>query len=70
MPSMKLIILFIQSQTFTKYILSFRYADDISIGDDVLVQRNAALIPEKVIDISRFTMQGKFLHITLFMYLP
>ena len=40
--------------------LSFRYADKVSIGDDVLVQRNGTLIPDQVIGLPSFKMQGKY----------
>ena len=45
---------------FINGCLSFRYADKVSIGDDVLVQRNGTLIPDKVIGLSNFKMQGKY----------
>ena len=38
-----------------------RYTNQVSIGDEVLVERNGDLIPTKVIDISRFQTQGKVL---------
>ena len=40
--------------------LSLRYANQILIGDDVLVYKNGKLTTEKVIDTSSITMQGKF----------
>ena len=49
----------------TKYIdlqmriFSFRYAEDIVIGDGVLVKRNNEFIDNKVIHVSSFTMQGE-----------
>ena len=39
-------------------MMFFRYAEDITIGDDLLVQINSKLIPKKVIQVSSFTMQG------------
>ena len=40
----------------------FRYADDVSIGDEVLVQgEDDELTPAKVIDLSSSTMQGDIL---------
>ena len=40
----------------------FRYADDVSIGDEVLVQgEDDELTPAKVIDLSSSTMQGHIL---------
>ena len=39
-------------------ILCFRYANNISLGDEVLVNKNDQLIPEKVENISILLMQG------------
>ena len=39
--------------------ISLRYADQLSIGDEVLVERNSELAPEKVINISIYHMQGR-----------
>ena len=36
----------------------FRYADQVSIGDEVLVERNNQLIPENITKISNVKMQG------------
>ena len=47
-------------EIFINGCLSSRYADKVSIGDDVLVQRNGTLIPDKVIGLSSFKMQGKY----------
>ena len=39
----------------------FRYADHVSVGDEVLaVQDNKELTPAKVINISNINMQGTF----------
>ena len=44
----------------------FRYADDVSIGDEVLVQgEDDELTPAKVIDLSSSTMQGDILWLSL-----
>ena len=37
----------------------FRYADQVSIDDEILVQENNKLIPDKVIKKSDFVMEGK-----------
>ena len=37
----------------------FRYADKISIGDEVLAQENDDLTPAKVTDTPSFTLQGE-----------
>ena len=43
------------------YISFFRYADYISVGDEVLaLQENHELTPAKVINTSTFKMQGTF----------
>ena len=36
----------------------FRYGNDVAIGDEVLTQENDELTPEKVSDVSTFTIQG------------
>ena len=38
----------------------FRYADLISIGDEVLVQEKAQLIPATVTNVSDFLMEGVY----------
>ena len=42
-----------------KSVNSLRYADEVSIGNEVLVEAIGHLIPTKVIDISDFIMKGK-----------
>ena len=42
-----------------KGIVSFRFADDISVGDEVLVETNNKLTPVKVIDVSTLVMEGE-----------
>ena len=51
---------------------SFRYADQVSIGDEVLVETIGQLIPTKVIDVSDFIMKGKhqFLIFSQVLHLP
>ena len=39
-------------------IVSFRFADDISVGDEVLVETNNKLTPVKVIDVSTLVMES------------
>ena len=41
-------------------IFSFRYADQVAIGDEVLVQENDGLTPSKVINVTSSTMQGNY----------
>ena len=36
----------------------FRYADQLSIGDEVLIETSKTLIPAKVINVSNSLMQG------------
>ena len=45
--------------TSERYI-SFRYADLVTVGDEVLIQENFQLNPSKVVNISSFLMQGKY----------
>ena len=40
------------------YILSIRYADQVSAGDEVMVLGNDKLMPSKVVDVSSHFMQG------------
>ena len=40
-------------------IYCFRYANQVSVGDEILVQENNKLIPDKVIKKSDFVMEGK-----------
>ena len=37
----------------------FRYAEQLSSGDEVLIQKNFELSPEKVINVSDIIMTGK-----------
>ena len=39
-------------------MLSYRYADQVSVGDEVLVLRNDELMPAKVMNVSSIIMQG------------
>ena len=39
-------------------VFHFSYANEVSIGDEVLVNENDQLSPAKVIDISTSKMQG------------
>ena len=43
-------------------IVCFRYANNISLGDEVLVDKNDQLIPAKVDNISILFMQGNAIH--------
>ena len=43
-----------------KYILSFRLTDEISIGDEVLVERNNKLTPVMVTNVSTLVMEGSY----------
>ena len=57
---------------FEKINESFRYADQLEIGDKLLVQGNNGLTPAKVINMSTFVMQGiivtEFLGIIMMWY--
>ena len=41
-----------------KGIVSFRFADDISVGDEVLVETNNKLTPVKVVDVFTLVVEG------------
>ena len=41
-------------------LFSFRYANKVSIGDEVLIQRNDEMTATKVINITKSLMQGKY----------
>ena len=40
------------------FVISFRYTDQVSVGDEVLVDENNKLIPAKVIRVASTFMQG------------
>ena len=42
-----------------KTIFSVRFADQVSISDELLVQENNELVPAKVINISSLIMKGE-----------
>ena len=42
------------------FILYIRYADQVSVGDEVLVPGNGELTPAKVTDVPTFKMQGLY----------
>ena len=45
-------------------MLLYRYASQVSVGDEVLVLRNDELMPVEVVNVSSLIMQGKS-HLTL-----
>ena len=40
------------------HMLSFRYADQVSVGDEVIILQNDKIIPAKVIHVSNLVLQG------------
>ena len=40
------------------FILYLRYAGQVSVGDEVLVNKNGEMIPTEIVNISDFIMQG------------
>ena len=40
------------------YYYSFRYADHVSVGDELLVETNIEFNPVKVIQVSSYVKQG------------
>ena len=53
----------------TVHTQTFSYADQVSIGDDVLIQGNNKLITVEVINVSSIIMQGQYSCIKLFLFL-
>ena len=41
-------------------MLSYRYADQVSVGDEVMVLRNDKLMPAKVMNGSSLIMNGNY----------
>ena len=50
---------------YTKIIFCFRYADQVSIGDEILTPGNANLSPATVVNLSSSKMQGDFVYYLL-----
>ena len=50
------------------YYYILRYAQQLSIGDEVLIQKKFELCPEKVVNVSDISMTGKNLSVFLFVY--
>ena len=50
---------------YHKYNIPFRYSDELSIGDDVLLGEDYELIPVQVINISSITMKGNICYTIL-----
>ena len=46
------------SENLLQYNISHRYADQISNGDEVLVQGYKELAPTKVLNVTSFMMKG------------
>ena len=56
---MKHICIFLLILRSIKYIIFFfRYADQVSVGDEVLVEGNEQLIPAEVINVLTLAIQG------------
>ena len=49
--------LFHEVNTFIQ-CLSIRYADQVFVGNEVLIERNDEVVPAKVIDVSSLLLQG------------
>ena len=41
-------------------MLSYRYADQVSVDDEVMVLRNDELMTARVMNVSSFMMQGNY----------
>ena len=48
----------LSSLVYIKFILGLRYADQVSVDDEVLANNKIELTPIKVISILDLTMQG------------
>ena len=53
-------LIFYKFKTIYNAKRTFRYADQVFNGDELLVQDNGGMIPVKVINISAHLMQGNF----------
>ena len=49
-----------ETETHYSNMLWYRYVDQVSIGDEVMVLRNDKLIPAKVMNVSSLIMQGNY----------
>ena len=52
----------LQEVTTLIQFLSIRYADQVFVGSEVLIERNDEFVPAKVIDVSSLLLQGKKKH--------
>ena len=50
-----------------EYFGGFRYAEQVSIGDQVLVQGNDILLSAKITSISSIKMQGSHYYLMFFL---
>ena len=50
----------INEQSIYTWFVSFRYANKVSLGDEVLIHRNGEMTTTKVINITKTLMQGKY----------
>ena len=53
----------------TVHTQTFSYADQVSIGNDVLIQGSNKLMTVEVINVSSIIMQGQYSCIKLFLFL-
>ena len=56
--------LYVINKLFIKF-LSIRYADQVFVGNEVLIETNDEVIPAKVIDVSSLLLQGNKNHLHL-----
>ena len=49
-----------KNETYHNNMLWYRYADQVSVGDEVMVLRNDKLMSAKVMNVSSFIMQGNY----------
>ena len=58
-----------ENETHYSNMLSYRYADQVSVGDEVMVLRKDKLMPAKVMDVSSLIVQGNNSSSNLFVFL-
>ena len=57
-----------ENETHYSNMLSYRYADQVSVGDEVMVLRNDKLMPAKVMDVSSLIVQGNYSSTNFFVF--
>ena len=50
-------------------LLSYRYADQVSVGDEIMVVTNDKLMPTRVTNVSSLIMKGSCISSNLFVFI-